>query len=82
MFQGWPKKDATYIRTKSYSALDNGLNVTTVLVYRRELYLAISSSPVTKTMYMFSNVYCYFVWEKKIFNSAPGRLDDPSRVPS
>jgi hypothetical protein len=33
-------------------------------------------------VYMFSKVYCYFMWEKKISSSAPGQLDDPSRVPS
>jgi hypothetical protein len=51
-------------------------------VYRRELNLAISSSPVTKTMYLCLVRCTAICMEKEIFSSAPGRLDDPSRVPS
>jgi hypothetical protein len=41
-------------------------------LYRRELNLAVSSSPVTKTMYIFNKVYCYFMKLEKISSSAPG----------
>ncbi len=50
-------------------------------LYRRELYLAISSSPVTKQCIYFLRCTAIYV-EKKISSSALGRLDDPSRVPS
>ncbi len=49
-------------------------------MYRRESNLAISSSPVTKTMYIFDKAYCYFMKLEKISSSVPGWLDDPSRV--
>jgi hypothetical protein len=48
-------------------------------VYRRESNLVVSSSPVTKTMYIFK-AYCYFMKLEKIPSSAPDWLDDPSRV--
>ncbi len=34
-------------------------------LYRRESNLAISSSPVTKTMYIFSKAYCYLCGKRK-----------------
>ncbi len=49
-------------------------------LYLRESNLAISSSPVTKTTCTFSKGVLLFCMGKGISSSAPGRLDDPSRV--
>ncbi len=40
-------------------------------MYRQESNLAISSSPVTKTMYSYIWAYCCCVKRKEIFSSAP-----------
>jgi hypothetical protein len=50
------------VHTRRYSPLPQN---EALLLYRRESNLAVSSSPVTKTMYIFSKGVLLFVWKRK-----------------